>query len=270
MTAPADHDARPADGAGAGRDAPPPADRAAAGRDARAGRPRRRRALRTLSTLLIVAGALVLADGVATLVWQEPVTAVYARVQQERLEDELEALEHAVPPPAERRAMARLPDPRRRLGFAARALGRRSEPGDPLGRLRVPVIGLSTVVVQGTGGTELRSGPGHYPDTSLPGERGTVAIAGHRTTYGAPFRRVDDLERGDRIELAMPYGRFTYRVEATRIVPSTAVEVVDRVAYDRLVLTACHPLYSANERIVVFGRLSAGTDAGRRIGTRSG
>jgi sortase A len=266
MTAPADHDARPADGAGAGRDAPPPADRAAAGRDARAGRPRRRRALRTLSTLLIVAGALVLADGVATLVWQEPVTAVYARVQQERLEDELEALEHAVPPPAERRAMARLPDPRRRLGFAARALGRRSEPGDPLGRLRVPAIGLSTVVVEGTGGAELRSGPGHYPDTPLPGQRGTVAIAGHRTTYGAPFRRVDDLEQGDRIELAMPYGRFTYRVERTRIVPPTAVEVVDRVAYDRLVLTACHPLYSANERIVVFGRLSAGTDAGRRIG----
>jgi sortase A len=217
-------------------------------------RSRRRRALRALSTFLIVAGALVLADGVATLVWQEPVTAVYARVQQDRLDDELRALERAVPPPAERRATAQLPD-RRRLGYAARALDRRSEPGDPLGRLRVPALGLSTVVVEGTGGAELRSGPGHYPDTPLPGRRGTVAIAGHRTTYGAPFRRVDDLRRGDRIELAMPYGRFTYRVERTRIVPPSAVDVVDRVAYDRLVLTACHPLYSANERIVVFARL---------------
>jgi sortase A len=219
-------------------------------------RPRRRRALRALSTLLIAAGALVLADGIATLVWQEPVTAVYARVQQERLGDELEELEQAAPAPAERRALARLPDPRRRLGFAARALGRRSEPGDPLGRLRVPAIGLSTVVVEGTDGADLRAGPGHYADTALPGQRGTVAIAGHRTTYGAPFRRVDDLDRGDRIELEMPYGSFVYRVEHTRIVAPTAVEVVDRVAYDRLVLTACHPLYSASERIVVFARLA--------------
>jgi sortase A len=238
----------------AGHDAPPDARPAAPDAPPAERSPRRRR-LRALSTLLIVAGALVLADGVATLVWQEPVTAVYARVQQERLDDELDALERAAPPPAERRALAQLPDPRRRLGFAARALGRRSRPGDPLGRLRVPAIGLSTIVVEGTGGAELRSGPGHYPDTALPGQRGTVAVAGHRTTYGAPFRRVDDLRRGDRIELAMPYGRFTYRVEHTRIVPPTAVEVVGRVAYDRLVLTACHPLYSANERIVVSARL---------------
>jgi sortase A len=211
--------------------------------------------LRGLSTVLIVAGALVLADGVATLVWQEPVTAVYARVQQERLDDELAALEGAEPAPAERRAMAGLPDPRRRLGFAARAFARRIGPGDPVGRLRAPAIGLSTVVVQGTGAGELHAGPGHYPDTQLPGQRGTVAIAGHRTTYGAPFRHVDDLARGDRIALDVPYGRFTYRVERTRIVAPTAVDVVGRVAYDRLVLTACHPLYSASQRIVVFARL---------------
>jgi sortase A len=221
----------------------------------RAGGSRRSRALQALSTVLIVAGALVLADGVATLVWQEPVTAVYARVQQERLDDELAALERAEPAPAERRALARLPDPRRRLGFAARAFARRIDPGDPVGRLRAHEIGLSTVVVQGTGAGELRTGPGHYPDTELPGQRGTVAIAGHRTTYGAPFRNIDELDRGDRIALDMPYGRFTYRVERTRIVPPTAVDVVGRVAYDRLVLTACHPLYSASERIVVFARL---------------
>lgn len=215
----------------------------------------RRRALRALSMLLIVGGALVLADATATLVWQEPITAVYARVQQERLDDELAALERAEPAPAERRALARLPDPRLRLGFAARALGHRTDLGDPVGRLKAPAIGLSTVVVQGTGAGELRAGPGHYPDTQLPGQRGTVAIAGHRTTYGAPFRHVDELERGDRIALDMPYGHFTYRVERTRIVAPTAVDVVDRVAYDRLVLTACHPLYSAAQRIVVFARL---------------
>jgi sortase A len=221
----------------------------------RSPRRRRGRRLRALSTVLIAAGALLLADGLATLAWQEPLTAVYAHVQQDRLGDELEALERAQPAPAERRVLARLPDPRRRLAFAARALGRRAAPGEPVGRLRAPAAGLSAVVVEGTGGAELRTGPGHYPGTALPGQRGTVAIAGHRTTYGAPFRHVDDLERGDPIELAMPYGRFAYRVERTRIVAPTAVDVVDRAAYDRLVLTACHPLYSASRRIVVFARL---------------
>jgi sortase A len=217
----------------------------------------RRRALRALATALIVAGALVLADGIATLVWQEPLTALYARIQQGELDDELATLERTPPTPVEQRVIARLPDPRRRLAFRARALGGRSLAGDPLGRLRAPAIGLDAVVVQGTGGEELRTGPGHYPGTPLPGQRGTVAVAGHRTTYGAPFRHVDDLERGDRIELRMPYGRFAYRVERTRIVAPTELEVIERVAYDRLVLTACHPLYSAAQRIVVFARLES-------------
>jgi sortase A len=217
-----------------------------------------RRALRALSTVLIVAGAILLADAGVTLLWQEPVSAVYARVQQDRLADGLDRLERVPLEPAEERALEKIPDPRRRLAFRARALGRGAGPGDALGRLQIPAIGLSAVVVQGTGAGDLRSGPGHYADTPLPGQRGTVAIAGHRTTYGAPFRRVDELARGDRIELRMPYGRFAYRVERTRIVAPTQVDVVDRVAYDRLVLTACHPLYSAAQRIVVFARLESG------------
>ena len=111
-------------------------------------------------------------------------------------------------------------------------------------------------MVEGTGTGDLRRGPGHYPDTPLPGARGTVAVAGHRTTYGAPFRRLDQLGRGDRIEMVMPYGRFTYTVERTRIVPPTATWVTTAPRHDRLVLTACHPLYSAAQRIVVFARLS--------------
>jgi sortase A len=82
-----------------------------------------------------------------------------------------------------------------------------------------------------------------------------VAIAGHRTTYGAPFRRVDQLATGDRIEVSMPYGRFAYSVERRRIVPPTATWVTQRVRYDRLVLSACHPKYSAAKRIVIFARL---------------
>jgi sortase A len=216
---------------------------------------RLRRALRALSSVMIVAGAILLADAGLTLLWQEPVSAVYAHLQQGRLSDRLEELERAPLAPAEQRALERIPDPRRRLAFRARALGRRLDPGDAMGRIVMPAIGVSEVFVEGTGAGDLRTGPGHYPETPLPGERGTVAIAGHRTTYGAPFRRIDQLELGDRIELRMPYGRFVYRVERTRIVPPTETSVTARVEHDRLVLSACHPLYSAAKRIIVFARL---------------
>jgi sortase A len=221
-----------------------------------------RRVLRALSVVLIVAGVLALADGALTLLWKEPVSSLYARVEQGRLDDELTRLEQAGATPVERRAIAQLPDPRRRLSFSARALGRRTADGDAVGRLRLDAIGLRTIVVEGTGSSDLRKGPGHYPGTPLPGERGTVAVAGHRTTYGAPFRRLDHVAPGDRVELDMPYGRFVYRVERTRIVPPTALWVTRRVAYDRLVMTACHPLYSAAERIAVFARLERATARG--------
>ena len=216
-----------------------------------------RRALRAFSSVLIVAGAILLADAVATLLWQEPVSAVYAHFQQGELGDQLVELEQAPLAPAEKRALAKIPDPKRRLAFRARSLRAAAEAGDPMGRIVIPAIGVSDVFVQGTGSGDLRKGPGHYPATPLPGERGTVAIAGHRTTYGAPFRNVDKLDRGDRIELRMPYARFTYRVERTKIVPPTELSVTDRVDHDRLVLSACHPLYSAAQRIIVFARLDA-------------
>ena len=141
--------------------------------------------------------------------------------------------------------------------------------GVPAGSLAAsgPAIDLDTVFVEGTDTASLQSGPGHYTrsdeeatrsrgdGSAFPGQGQTVGIAGHRTTYGAPFRRVDAFDPGDRIELRMPYGRFVYRVERTRIVAPTATWVTRRVAYDRLVLTACHPLYSAAQRIVVFARL---------------
>jgi sortase A len=224
-----------------------------------------RRALRPVSTVLIVAGALLLADAGLTLLWQEPLSALYGRIQQGRLEDRLSALEKAPLAAVDQRALSRL-DAGRRLAFAARSLARRSDGGDPLGRIRIPAIDVSEVFVEGTGTGDLRRGPGHYPATPLPGQRGTVAIAGHRTTYGAPFHDVDDLRRGDRIELAMPYGVFTYRVERTRIVPPTATEVTDRVGHDRLVLSACHPLYSAAQRIVVFARLERAEARGPAAG----
>jgi sortase A len=109
-------------------------------------------------------------------------------------------------------------------------------------------------VVEGTDLDSLRKGPGHYPETPLPGEPGTTAIAGHRTTYGAPFRRIDQLKGGQRIIIDMPDGRFVYRVEGTKIVDDQDLSVLKPAGYRRLMLSACHPLYSAAERIIVYAR----------------
>jgi sortase A len=224
-----------------------------------------RRFLRPLSAVLVVIGGLLLADAITTLVWQEPVSALYSRLQQGKLDDKLSKLEGTEPTAVDRRVLSRLGTLERRLAYAARALNRRTDDGQPLGRIRIPSIGLSSVVVAGTGTSDLRLGPGHYPGTPLPGARGTVAIAGHRTTYGAPFRKLDKLSNGDRIEVRMPYGTFTYRVEQRRIVAPTAIWVTRRKSYDRLILSACHPLYSAAQRIVVFARLIGSKPKGDRL-----
>jgi sortase A len=112
------------------------------------------------------------------------------------------------------------------------------------------------VAVEGTDTASLQKGPGHYPETRFPGQGGTVAIAGHRTTYLAPFRHLDQLEPGDEIEIEMPYANFAYRVQKTRVVDDSAVDIIHEAGYERLVLTACHPLYSAAQRIAAFARLT--------------
>ncbi|HYH57722.1 MAG TPA: class E sortase [Thermoleophilaceae bacterium] len=211
--------------------------------------------LRQLSTILILAGLMLLADVGVTLLWQEPVSAVYAEWRQEALADDLEELSTPRLDPAELEALERLPLDTDRAAFLARALERRTEPGDAVGRIRIPEVGASTVIVEGTDSGSLREGPGHYPETPLPGIRGTVAVAGHRTTYGAPFRDLDKLEERDEVVVEMPYGRFIYAVEREEIVDPSAVWVTRRVGHDRLVLTACHPKYSAAQRIVIFARL---------------
>ena len=128
--------------------------------------------------------------------------------------------------------------------------------GEAIARLRIPSIDLDVVAVEGTDTASLQKGPGHYPETSFPGQGATVAIAGHRTTYLAPFRHLDELKRGDEIEIEMPYANFAYRVQKTRVVDDSAVEIIHDVGYERLVLTACHPLYSAAQRIAAFARLT--------------
>lgn len=224
-----------------------------------------RRLLRVLGTVLVVSGSLLLADAATTLAWQEPVTFLLGRISQDGLSGDLNRLESAPLSALQNRALHRLSTPTKRIAFLARAERRRAKPGQPIGRIRIPRIGASFVVVEGTATDDLKKGPGHYDDTAFPGLPGTVAIAGHRTTYLAPFRHVDSLRPGNEIVLEMPYARLTYAVEKTQIVPPTALYIKRRVSYDRLVLSACHPLYSAAERIVVFARLRGVVPRGRAV-----
>jgi sortase A len=213
-----------------------------------------RRPLRALSTVLITAGLLMLLDAGMTLAWQEPVSAIYAKIIQGRLGDDLHDLELRKPSAGDLAALRSLETERARMAFLSRALRRTSKTGAAVGRIRIPRIGASYVIVNGTDAASLRKGPGLYEDNPFPGAPGTVAIAGHRTTYLAPFRHIDRLKPGDEISVEMPYGRFTYAVRRTRIVPATEVSVTKRVSFDQLILSACHPLYSAAKRIVVFAK----------------
>ena len=146
---------------------------------------------------------------------------------------------------------------RRRVSFLASELERRAGDGSAIGRISIPSIGASFVVVKGTSAGALQGGPGIYPETGFPGIPGTTAIAGHRTTYLAPFRHIDALHRGNRILLNMPYAQLTYSVIGQRIVRPTNVQAaVANVGYTRLVLSACTPLFSAAKRLLVFARLT--------------
>jgi LPXTG-site transpeptidase (sortase) family protein len=129
--------------------------------------------------------------------------------------------------------------------------------GDPMSRIVIPKFGVDTIVVEGTSSEALKAGAGHYPQTPLPGRPGNVAIAGHRTTYGRPFNRVEQLVKGDKIYLVTPVGRYTYEVErAPWITRPTDWSVVDQFPNQSLLtLTSCHPKGSARERIIVRAKL---------------
>ena len=129
------------------------------------------------------------------------------------------------------------------------------EDGDAIARIVIPAIDVDKYVVEGVGRADLREGPGHYPDTPMPGQPGNSAIAGHRTTYGAPFHRVDELEVGDEIYVATFQGLFRYVVSGTEIVRPSDVEVIEDKGDNRLTLTSCHPKYSARQRIIITATL---------------
>jgi sortase A len=215
--------------------------------------------------LMVFLGFVLVGDAVMTAAWEDPFTALGTRNAQKALSRKLAADERAPLPLQTLALIERLVTRQQRMAALARRLEHRARPGDPLGRISIPRAHSNFVFVSGTTGRTLKKGPGHYRDTPLPGQRGTVGLAGHRTTYAAPFRRLDRLRRGNRIVVTMPYGRFFYRVEGSRIVLPDSVGVLRRVKHDRLVLTTCHPLFSAKKRLVVTARLVEAIPRGNAV-----
>jgi sortase A len=213
------------------------------------------RVARIISTVLITAGLVVMLDVGLTLAYKEPVSSIYGQLKQDAAENQLADLESRYPTAADLAAISGVRGVEAKAGVLAHRFANKTETGEAIGRIIAAGMGANAVVVEGTDTASLQKGPGHYPDTPFPGEGGTVGVAGHRTTYLAPFRHIDSMKRGDTVTLEMPYGTFRYRVEKTQIVDDSDVGIVKRVGYERLVLTACHPLYSAAQRFAVFARL---------------
>jgi sortase A len=215
----------------------------------------------TLGKVLLCTGLLVLAF-VAYQLWG---TGIQAAQAQKDLEDEFEeALAAASTTPPTTPATTAPPTSTGGSTVPTTAPATTAPPttsapapmvqeGDPLARLEIPAIGVDWIVVAGVRVEDLQRGPGHYPDTPRPGQEGNVAIAGHRTTYGAPFAEINELEPGDEIVLTTFTGRFVYRMSGQRIVPPTDASVLDPTPFPVLTLTSCHPKYSARERIIVQG-----------------
>ena len=217
-------------------------------------------------------GLSVLGVGVALVAWVG-VTLVWGTRSRRSTPATLSMLSHASwigrtrrgVKPTDGQHRTRGHEGRRGVSQDARAAIRAQPAGRaPIGRIVIPRIHLEMVVVEGTSTSDLEKGPGHYDaetgvDTSLPGLGAVIAIAGHRTTFLHPFRHIDELRPGDKIYLEMPYGTFRYSVYFHRVVVPTDWSILRPRPYEKLVLTACHPLYSASHRLAVFARLEGET-----------
>lgn len=189
-----------------------------------------------IGRVLMAAGTLILLF-VAYQLWG---TGIAEARSQGDLKDDFKALQKAAPA---------VVDPSR-TEFAP------SVPtGEAVAIIKIPRIGVEKAVVQGVSVADLKKGPGHYPTTPMPGQAGNAAIAGHRTTYGAPFYNLDELQIGDPILVTTVQGSFRYEVIDTKIVRPSQVEVLKNSDENLLTLTTCHPRFSAAQRMVITGKL---------------
>lgn len=210
-----------------------------------------------LGTLLLVVGLGVLAWAATVYLWKDPFTTAYTAYEQRRLETSLDRTFESwknEPRPAKPRRPTAAAHPIADVRREARRYRLSTEDGDAIAKLRVPRLDLDAVVVDGTSSADLRRGPGRHLETFMPGERKLVYIAGHRTTYGAPFGDIDRLRPGDRIVLELPYASFEYVVTGHRIVDDNDLSVLESRGREELVLQACHPRFFASQRYLVYAR----------------
>lgn len=213
-----------------------------------------RRLLRTLGTLMIVAGLGTLAWAFVVWRWEDPFTSLYTAYEQRGLSSGLdERFASYTPADAGKTPASVRPT---ELAAEARRYRRRSRTGEGIGRLDVPRLGLKMVFVYGTDSESLKRGPGLDPRTFFPGQNRLIYIAGHRTTYSAPFSKIDTFRRGDLIRVVMPYATFTYAVTRNRIVAANDLSVLKSKRYEQIALQACHPRFFATHRWITYGRLA--------------
>jgi sortase A len=212
-----------------------------------------RRAMRIGGLVLIVAGLLGLGWTLTVWLWQDPFTGLYTRWQQHRLTQQYDRLLLRWRPAVE---TARDPaDERRTVAREAAAYQRETHAGQAIGRIVIGRLGLNMILVDGTDHDSLTRGPGRDLRTYMPGENRLVYIAGHRTTYLAPFAHIDDIRKGDYITIKVPYGTFTYRAFRHEIVPADDVAMLRSPRHELLRLQACHPRFFATHRYLVDARL---------------
>jgi sortase A len=232
-----------------------------------------KRLIHILGTLMIVAGAAMLAWAITVWQWQDPFTAYLHSRDQKALEQrferqlqrhELVQLPTATAAPAGPSAA----EVRKLIAKDARAWRKEAKQGEAIARLRIPRLHLSEVVVNGTDTNSLKRGPGRYLGTAMPGEGQLVYIAGHRTTYGAPFAHIDDLRRGDKVFVELPYGTIEYAVTGHRIVEDDELSVLKSKGVEQLALQACHPRFFASHRYIAYARPIGVTLRGARQQTR--
>jgi sortase A len=216
-----------------------------------------RRVLRISGTLLIAAGLATLAWAVVVWQWQDPFTAVYTTYQQHKLKNRYKKIFTSYRPLRDEGATS-LAVQRRLVKVEAKRYRLRLEEGDPVGRLKVPRLGLSTIAVNGTDDGTLKKGPGRYSGplpSFVPGEGELVYVAGHRTTYLAPFARIDRLRPGDAVTFELPYATFEYLLTGHRIVRADDLSVLRSRGRDVLALQACHPRFFASHRYIAYAKL---------------
>jgi len=211
-----------------------------------------RRFLRTLGTLLIVAGLATLGWAFAVWRWEDPFTSLYTAYEQRSLSSGLEQRFASYAPAVEQPERLEPAE----LAAEAKRYRRATSTGDGIGHLEVPRLGVNMVLVYGTDAKTLKRGPGLDPRTFFPGQNRLVYVAGHRTTYGAPFSKIESLRAGDEIRVEMPYATFTYTVTGSRIVAASDLSVLKSKRYEQIALQACHPRFFASHRWITYGRLT--------------